>query len=179
MCKRLIIIISNRLRNDARKKWKRVLPINEYFSDRWDKAKYLGFGEGSSIYDNSYVFGDVKIGQNTWVGPFTVLDGTNSISIGSNCDISAGVQIYTHNSLKEKNFLSNDFHQQITTKKYDKSVSIGNNVYIGPNSVISQGVKIGDNVIVGANSFVNKNLPSNCKAYGTPCKIFMFNKKPD
>ena len=37
-------------RNDVKEKWNRVLPTGDYISDRWEKAKYLGFGEGSSIY---------------------------------------------------------------------------------------------------------------------------------
>ena len=45
------------------------LPLADYFVDRWDKARLLGFGEGSSIYDSSLVIGDVKIGKNAWVGP--------------------------------------------------------------------------------------------------------------
>jgi hypothetical protein len=55
--------------------WNRSLPIGDYIVDRWDKAKQLGFDKGSSIYDSSVVLGDVKVGENTWIGPFTVLDG--------------------------------------------------------------------------------------------------------
>jgi acetyltransferase-like isoleucine patch superfamily enzyme len=46
-----------------------------------------------------------------------------------------------------------------------KKTVIGNNVYIGPNSVISKGVIIGDNVIIGALSFVNSNIKSNSKFF--------------
>ena len=45
------------------KKWERLLPFNEMLIDRWDKARRLGFGEGTSIYDSALVFGDVKIGK--------------------------------------------------------------------------------------------------------------------
>src|SRR4051812_668612 len=83
-------------RNKLRKKYDRVLPANELFTDRWEKARYLGFGEGSSIYDSSYVFGDVKVGNNTWIGPNSVLDGTGGITIGSYCSFGACSQIYTH-----------------------------------------------------------------------------------
>ena len=53
----------------------RVLPIGDYISDRWEKAKYLGFGENSSIYDSSLVLGTVQVGKDCWIGPFTILDG--------------------------------------------------------------------------------------------------------
>ncbi len=53
----------------------RTLPFCDYVVDRWEKARLLGFGEGTSIYDSSLVFGDVAVGCNTWIGPFTILDG--------------------------------------------------------------------------------------------------------
>jgi NDP-sugar pyrophosphorylase family protein len=74
-------------------RWNRRLPFADYIVDRWEKAKALGFGEGSSIYDSALVLGDVRVGKNTWIGPFTVLDGPGGLEIGDNCSISAGVQI--------------------------------------------------------------------------------------
>ena len=79
--------------------FRRSLPFADYVVDRWQKAKRLGFGEGSSIYDSSLVLGNVQVGKNTWIGPFTVLDGSGGLEIGDNCSISAGVQIYTHNTV--------------------------------------------------------------------------------
>lgn len=48
---------------------------------------------------------------------------------------------------------------------------IGNNVFLGANSVILPGVTIGDNVIVGAGSVVTKNIPSNMVVAGNPARI--------
>src|ERR1700741_4941899 len=87
-------------RNLMRSKLNRVLPLNEVLTDRWKKAAYLGFGKGTSIYDSSVVFGNVKVGDNTWVGPFTILDGPGDLTIGSHCSISAGVHIYTHDTVQ-------------------------------------------------------------------------------
>jgi len=155
-------------REEVRKNFNRVLPIGDYLSDRWEKAKYLGFGEGSSIYDSSLVLGDVKVGKNCWIGPFTILDGSGGeLVIGDNCDISAGVQIYTHDTVN-KRVSQKDIEQE--------KITIGDNCYIGPNTVISKGVTIGNNVIVGANSFVNDNIPSYAKAYGTPAKVSVLEK---
>ena len=159
-----IIKVYKTLRQEKNEKHQRVLPFGDYFSDRWEKAKYLGFGENSSIYDSSLVIGDVKVGKNTWIGPFTILDGSGSLSIGDNCSISAGVQIYSHDSVKWAISGGSSLYEYA-------SVYIGNRCYIGPNTVISSGVKLGDGCIVGVNSFVNCSFPAGSKIAGSPAKI--------
>ena len=75
-------------RSEIKTNYNRVLPLNEMFTDRWEKAKFLGFGEGSSVYDSAIILGDVKVGKNTWIGANTVLDGSGGLEIGDNCSIS-------------------------------------------------------------------------------------------
>jgi acetyltransferase-like isoleucine patch superfamily enzyme len=142
------------LNSRMKEKWNRYVPLEELIFDRWEKAKQLGCGEGTSIYRNSYIFGDVKIGSNTWIGPFTVLDGSGGLQIGDNCNISAGVQIYSHDTVKRA--VSGG------SAPLEKApVYIGNCCYIGPQSVVSKGITIGDHSIVGACSFVNRTIPPN------------------
>lgn len=148
----------------VRDRWNRSLPFADYIVDRWQKARALGFGEGSSIYDSSLVFGDVNVGVNTWIGPFTVLDGSGGLTIGDYCSISAGVQIYTHDTVKWAT--SGGSHEPERAP-----VHIGNRCYIGPNVVVCKGVAIGDGCIVGANSFVNQDIPSDKKVWGVPAQI--------
>lgn len=50
-------------------------------------------------------------------------------------------------------------------------VSIGNNVFIGADTVILPGVSIGNNSVIGANSTVSKSIPNNVVAAGNPAKI--------
>ncbi|WP_404441898.1 hypothetical protein LG307_11355 [Sutcliffiella horikoshii] len=52
-----------------------------------------------------------------------------------------------------------------------KSVTIGDNVWIGGNAVILPGVTIGDNAVIGAGSVVTKSIPENSLAVGNPCKV--------
>jgi acetyltransferase-like isoleucine patch superfamily enzyme len=146
------------------KQWNRSLPFGDYIADRWTKAKSLGFGEGSSIYDSSLVLGNVQVGKNTWIGPFTVLDGSGGLEIGDNCSISAGVQIYSHDTVRWA------VSGGVEKIEYG-SVRIGNNCYLGPNVVISKGITIGNQCVIGANSFVNRDVPSGMKAWGNPAKI--------
>jgi acetyltransferase-like isoleucine patch superfamily enzyme len=162
LIKYMVRIIQFR-RRFVQRKFSRVLPLNELLTDRWEKAAYLKFGKGTSIYDSSVVIGDVKVGENTWIGPFTILDGSGGITIGSNCSISAGVQIYSHDSVKWAISGGKEEYE------YGKT-TIGNNCYVGPNTIISKGVEIGEGCIIGANSFVNKSFGSGIKIAGNPAK---------
>lgn len=151
-------------RDSRMRQWRRVLPVGDEISDRWEKARFLGFGEGTSIYDSSLVIGDVKVGKNTWIGPFSILDGSGGLGIGDNCSIAAGVQIYSHETISWA--LSGG------KMGYSRAKTIiGNCCYIGPNTVVSKGVRIGNHCLIGANSVVNADLNDYSMAAGSPCKI--------
>ncbi len=152
------------LRSFVKEKHNRVLPFGDYFVDRWERAKYMGFGDGSSIYDNVLVLGDVKVGEHTWIGPSVVLDGTGGLEIGSYCSIAAGAQIYSHDSIRWAVSGGDDDYE------YAKTI-IEDNCYIGPNVVIQKGIRIGKGSVIGANSFVNIDIPAGSKAFGTPVRI--------
>lgn len=152
------------LRETGRREWKRDLPLGDYVSDRWERARALGFGRDASIYDSAIVLGEVSVGERTWIGPNVVLDGSGGLSIGSNCSISAGVQIYSHDSVR----------WAVTGGRapYEKAATrIGDNCYIGPQTVVTKGVTIGDGCIIGANSLVNRDVPAGSKAFGAPCQV--------
>ena len=145
-------------------KFNRGLPFGDCFVDRWERAESLGFGKDSSVYDNVLVLGNVKVGRNSWIGPNVILDGSGGLKIGSNCSISAGVQIYSHDSVKWAISSGKEGYE------YAKTI-IEDNCYIAPNVIIAKGVTIGEGSIIGANSFVNRDIPTNSKAYGSPLKI--------
>jgi acetyltransferase-like isoleucine patch superfamily enzyme len=150
------------LRQDKYEHFKRLVPFGELFSDRWEKARFYGFGDGTSIYDSSLVLGDVTVGINCWIGPNTILDGSGGLVVGDCCDISAGSQIYTHDTVDRVIHGDDISHAPVT---------IGSHVYIGPNVIIAKGVTIGDYVVIGANSLVTSDIPSNSKGWGTPFQI--------
>jgi len=146
-----------------RKRFNRHVSFGDLFTDRWETAQFLGFGEGASCYDNVLVLGDVRVGENTWIGPNAILDGSGGLSIGSYCSISAGVQIYSHDSV--------DWSTSMGSAVVNKSATeIGDGVYIGPNAVIQKGVKIGNGAVIGAMSLVNKNVAPNSTVFGIPAK---------
>ncbi len=145
-------------------RYDRTLPLADYVIDRWEKARALGFGEGASIYDSSLVLGRVSVGAHSWIGPHTVLDGSGSLTIGTYCSISAGVQIYSHDSV--------DWAVSGGRLPYAYApTSIGDRCYIGPNTVVAKGVDIGAGSIVGAGSVVLASIPPGAKAAGAPCRV--------
>jgi acetyltransferase-like isoleucine patch superfamily enzyme len=136
---------------------------------KWSEIK----NEVGSEYNNFCVIRGkqfISFGEDVWIGYFTLIDGSGGLEIGDKVSISSGVHIYTHDSTeyRAKN-LNKDTENGSHIKR--APVKIGSNVQIGANSVICPGVTIGDNVIIGALSFVNKDIPSNCVAVGTPCKV--------
>ncbi len=100
------------------------------------------FGKDVVIFDSHKIF----IDKNDL--PF--------IEIGDNCQITSGVTILAH-----------DESYSVCGLKYgdlprsQKITKIGNNVFIGMNSIILMGSDIGDNVIIGAGSVVSGRVESN------------------
>ena len=154
-----------RCRNrENREKWKRSVSFGDCVVDRWERARELGFGEGTSIYDSALVIGSVSVGKNTWIGPGVVLDGSGGLEIGDYCSISAGVQIYSHDSVA--------WAISGGAATYHKTrTAIGSRCYIGPQTVVSRGVSIGDGCIIGAKSLVLHSVPGGSKAFGVPCRV--------
>lgn len=160
----MLVALYRKLRAGKRAEWQRDLPFDELLFDRWERARSLGFGEGASVYHNSYIYGEVEVGRHTWVGPYTLLDGSGGLSIGDFCSISAGVQIYTHDTVRWA--LSGG---QAPAER--APVRIHDCCYVGSQTVIAKGVTVGPRSVVGACSFVNRDIPPQTIAFGAPCRV--------
>lgn len=110
---------------------------------------------------NSRIPSNVVIGKGSkfaYQGLSTLL--VKGTIIGSNCII--GMRVTTGRKFPYKNV-----------------PNIGNNVWIGVNSVIIGPVIIEDNVIVAPNSLVNKSVPTGAIIAGNPAKIIGWVKDLD
>ena len=152
-----------RARKEMLVKWNRVLPTNELLSDRWEKAKFLGFGEGSSVYDSSIIIGNVSVGENVWIGPYTYLDGSGGINIGDGCNVGVGMTILSKDTRKA--ILSGEAENPLFG-----TVNIGRACYLGVRSVILPDVSLGDYCVVTAQSVVTQSFPSRSVIAGNPAK---------
>ena len=83
------------------------------------------------------------------------------IEIGDNVTMAPRVHILCHDA-STKTFLNFTKIGRVT---------IGNNVFIGAESVVLPGVTIGSNVIIGANSTVTRDIPENSVAVGSPARV--------
>lgn len=130
---------------------------------------------GQNVWIESPFFCDygenISIGENTFINTNCMFLDNNKIQIGKNGLIAPYVQIYTaQHPIKASDRLVN---QNGSTAYLTQSspVIIGDNVWIGGNTVISPGVTIGNNVTIGAGSVVTKDVPNNVLAFGNPCKV--------
>ena len=156
----LAALLAGRMKSDHA----RHVSLGDLINDRWETARRYGFGEGTSCYDNVLILGEVEVGKNTWIGPNVILDGSGGLEIGDNCSISAGVQIYSHHTVKWATSMGAEQPEYAPVK-------IGSGVYLGPQAVIQKGVTIGDRAVIGAMSLINRDIPDDAKALGVPAKI--------
>jgi len=78
------------------------------------------------------------------------VQGRNGICIGHNFRMGPGAGLISANHNMD------DYDQWVAAPP----IIIGNNVWIGMNSIVLPGVRIGENVVIGANSVVNNDIPS-------------------
>lgn len=115
--------------------------------------------------DHAWIAGDPQIGEGTWIGAFTVLDGSGGLTIGRGCDISSGAQIYTHSSARR--CVSGREHDHVDRAP----TTIGDAVFVGANAVIQMGVTIGDSAVVAAGAVVTGDVASRTIVAGVPARV--------
>jgi acetyltransferase-like isoleucine patch superfamily enzyme len=150
---------------DLRDRFDRSVPFADaVLENRWERAARLGFGEGTSIYDSALVLGTVRVGTNSWIGPGTILDGAAAaLTIGDFCSISAGVHLYTHDTVLWA--LSGG-----VAGKRTGPVLIGDRCHVGAQAVVLPGISIGSMCVVAANSVVNRDVPDRTIVAGSPAR---------
>lgn len=107
---------------------------------------------------------NIEIGENFYSNyNLTILD-VAKVVIGANAQIAPNVSIYT---------AGHPIHPDSRNSGYEYGipVTIGDNVWIGGDSVILPGVTIGSNSVIGAGSVVSKDIPEWVVAAGNPCRV--------
>lgn len=115
-------------------------------------------------HEHAWIVGEPEIGEGTWIGAFTLVDGSGGLRIGRGCDISSGAQIYTHSTVRR--CVSGRAYPEVDRAP----VTIGNHVFIGPNAVVLMGVTIGDSAVVGAGAVVTRDVSPYTVVAGVPAR---------
>ncbi len=126
------------------------------FSEFQISRGVLNIGKGFKVRSNSHIRvrskGKLKIGNNVSLNYNDMIVCHEKIVIGNNVQFSPNVQIYDHD---------HDYKAGLKKQKFKTApVAIGNEVWIGANSIILKGSTIGDNAVIGAGSVVKGNVPA-------------------
>lgn len=106
----------------------------------------------------------IEVGENFFANYNCTIIDVAKVKIGDNCQLAPNVSIYT---------AGHPVHPDSRNSLYEYGigVTIGDNVWIGGNTVILPGVHIGSNTVIGAGSVVTKDIPDWVIAAGNPCKV--------
>lgn len=107
---------------------------------------------------------NIEVGEWFYANYNCVILDVCRVTIGDNVMFAPNVAIYAaghpvHPAARNSGY------------EYGQPVTIGNNVWLGGNTVVTPGVTIGDNVVVGAGSVVTRDIPANVVAAGNPCRM--------
>ena len=136
-----------------------VISLVSPFSEITISGGKLSIGKAFKMRDGAKIRvrkgAECIIGNNVSVNFNNMIACHERVVIGDNVQLSPNVQIYDHD---------HDFRAagSLAAMKYKTSpIDIGNNVWIGANTVILRGTKIGDNCVVGAGCVLKGNFPAN------------------
>lgn len=107
---------------------------------------------------------NIEIGENFFCNYNCVILDCGKVTIGANVMFAPNVAIYA---------AGHPIHHEPRNAQleYGLPITIGDNVWIGGNTVINPGVTIGDNCVIGSGSVITKDIPANTIAVGNPCKV--------
>ena len=143
------------------------------FADRSDFDKLSAIvkellGESEDAFINPPFYCDygshIKVGKNFFANYNCSIIDVAPVTIGDNCQLAPNVAIYT---------AGHPLHPVSRNSMYEYGieVTIGDNVWIGGNTVVLPGIHIGSNTVIGAGSVVTKDIPDWSLAAGNPCRV--------
>ena len=127
---------------------------------------FMSTGVSCSVYPPFYCdYGcNIAVGDNFFAKICCAILDDGMVTIGNNVMLGPGVMILA---------ASHPIHAADRQQGYGlgRSVTIGDDVWVGAHSTINPGVHIGCNTIIGAGSVVTRSIPDNVIAVGNPCKV--------
>ena len=128
-------------------------------------------GSNVAIMLGSFVDNNCKIGSYTYIGYNCFL---TKATIGRYVSIANNVSIGNGEHKLDNISTNSIFYDNPYETLVEKDITIGNDCWIGVDSIIRRGVTIGNGAVIGANSFVNKDVPDFAVVVGSPAKIIKY-----
>ena len=116
----------------------------------------------------------LTLGDNIWIGHFSVLDATGGLTIGEGVQIGVGVCIYTHGSHNAIRLVGREYVNIPEPERmgYVRApVSIGRYTFIGSGAIVLPGVRIGAGAIIGPNAVVTADIPDRAILMAPPSRV--------
>ena len=133
-------------------------------------------GTQVTIMEGSVTDNLTNIGDYCYIGRYCYL---TKVKIGNYCSIANNVSIGQGEHDLSKISTNSIFYENTFEELTKKECEIGNDVWIGVDSVVRRGVKIGNGAVIGANSVVTKDVPSYAIVAGSPAKIIRYRFKQE
>jgi maltose O-acetyltransferase len=107
----------------------------------------------------------IRIGSQTYINRFTMLDASESITIGERCMIGPNCYMtdHDHGTSATAGIASQPLRSAPTR--------IGNDVWIGAGAIVLKGVSVGDGAVIGAGAVVTHDIPAGAVAVGVPASV--------
>lgn len=107
---------------------------------------------------------NIEVGDNFWANYNCIILDVAKVQIGNNVMFGPNVSLFT---------AGHPIHPETRSSGYEygKEIHIGNNVWIGGNTVVNPGVKIGNNAVIGSGSVVTPDIQEDVVAAGNPCRV--------
>lgn len=182
------------MRRDRRPYWVKLLAdrLNAIYVNHFVRPALDGCGEGLRVYAPRHLhlsgpqifvgdhvhfmalpdkpvrvsvfeeLGRITIGDYSIVNPGVRITSASAIEIGHSCMLAMNAY------LSDANW--HDVHHRIFAPGDTAPITLGDNVWVGDNSLITKGVTVGENSIVGAWSTVTKDVPDNVIVAGNPAQ---------
>ncbi|MGM8227127.1 sugar O-acetyltransferase [Cellvibrio sp. ARAG 10.3] len=156
----------------ARKRAKHLCQqLNNLRADQ-RKARQLLYAQLFAEADNPFIEPDfycdygshIYLGENFYANHHCLMLDAADIRIGKRVKFGPGVHLYTTTH-------PIDAAQRATGQVLAAPITIGDDCWLGGNTLVMPGVTIGEKSVVGAGSVVTRSIPAGVVAMGNPCRV--------
>lgn len=108
---------------------------------------------------------ELRIGENTILGSYNILNGGHGLTIGAHCIFAA----FTYINTSDHNFKKGELIQN--QGFLGAPINIGDDVWLGGHTFVNKGVSIGKGAVIGAGAIVVNDIPEYKIAVGNPARV--------